>query len=65
MMVLEVFVLLLWSSADGDDQGFTIGDTLDDNTTPIDPEVKLILQRLIDECIGSTILEPSAERTLA
>ena len=55
----------IWSSADGDDQGFAIADTLDDNVTPVDPEVKIILQRLIDECIGSTVLEPSAERILA
>ncbi len=53
-----------WSSDDGDDQGFTIAPTLNDNTTPIDPEIEKILKRLIDEVIGGITLEPAIERML-
>lgn len=55
----------VWSSDDGDDQGFTIAKTLDDNETKIDKQVEKILQRLIAEVIGGITLEPSAERILA
>lgn len=55
----------VWSSADGDDQGFAIAPTLNDNKTPVDPNVYRILQRLVDDVIGGTTLEPAAERILA
>ena len=55
----------IWSSADGDDIGFAIAETLDDNETPIDPGIKDTLQRLIDEVIGGGTLEGSGERMLA
>ena len=55
----------VWSSADGDDQGFAIAPTLNDNQTPIDPEIDRILGRVVDEVIGGSELEPAAERILA
>jgi hypothetical protein len=54
-----------FSSDDGDDQGFDIGETLNDDITPIDPEVKRILKRLIDEVIGGVNLELAVERMIA
>jgi hypothetical protein len=48
----------VWSSSDGDDQGFRIGDCVDQaEEVPIDPEVQKILQRLIDDVIGGLNLE--------
>jgi len=62
----------VWSSDDGDDQGFAMrkppqgfAPTLNDNETRIDPMVEKILRRLIDEVIGGTTLELAAERILA
>ncbi len=55
----------IWSSADGDDQGFKIGEHLDeDNTIAIDAEVKLILDRLMEEVIGGIKLEPASLRLI-
>ena len=41
-------------SADGDDMGWTIADTLDDNETAIDPNVKAILLDLVGRYNGKT-----------
>lgn len=54
----------VWSSVDGDDQGWAIAPTLNDNTTPINPEVEEILDRLVREVIGGIALEPASERML-
>jgi hypothetical protein len=55
-----------WSSTDGDDQGFKIADTIDvAGEIPIEPEIKEILQRLIDDVIGGLALEPVPQRLLA
>ena len=55
----------VWSSQDGDDQGFTVADTLNDNETPIDPRVKYVLDRLIAEVIGGVKLEVVPDRLLS
>ena len=54
----------VWSSDDGDDQGFGISPTLNDNETKVNPNVERILRRVIDEVIGGITLEPAAERIL-
>ena len=54
----------IWGSLDGDDQGFAIAPTLNDNVTPVDPEVYKILQRLIDDVIGGLTLKPRSETFL-
>lgn len=61
---IQNWTLDCWASIDGDDQGFAVAPTLNDNETPIDPEVERILNRLIDEVIGGTSLEPCVERIL-
>ena len=53
-----------WASADGDDIGFDVSDTLSDGTK-IDTQVYKILRRLIDEVIGGGRLELAPERMLA
>lgn len=61
--VLDYATRDTFSSPDGDDIGFTIADTLDDNKTPVDPSVKAILLELIarrngsDYVIGGTRLK--------
>lgn len=52
-------------SEDGDDCGFTIGDTLNDGVTPVDPEVQRIGNELIARVIGGSSLEPAIERFLS
>lgn len=51
-------------SEDGDDVGFTIGDTLNDGVTPVDPEVQAIGIDLINRVLGGSALEPAIERFL-
>ncbi len=53
----------IWASDDGDDLGFSLSDEITPGVN-IDPEVKKILDRLIDEVIGGTTLELAAERML-
>lgn len=53
-----------WASADGDDMGFDIAETLNDGS-PIDPDVYRILRRLVDEVIGGGKLDLAPERMLA
>ena len=53
-----------WSSDDGDDIGFDIADTLNDNETKIDPQVEQILRRLIDEVLVFSGLERVGELML-
>ena len=52
------------SSQDGDDRGFGIADTLNDNKTRVDPQVKYYLDRLIDEKIGGSELSWAQTRFL-
>ncbi len=54
-----------WTSHDGDDQGFDIADTLNDNTTPVDPKIQEILRRIIREVIIPSEPKIIGERMLA
>ena len=60
----------VFSSNDGDDIGWTIADTLDDNKTPINPEVKDIILDLIyrrtngEWVIGGGFLKTAIKRML-
>lgn len=53
------------SSIDGDDQGFAIAETLNDNKTKVNKKVKYILDRLIEEKIGGARLEWALQRFIA
>ena len=53
------------SSVDGDDQGFGIAETLNDKKTKIDPQIKYLLDRLIEEIIGGAKLEWAMNRFIA
>jgi hypothetical protein len=59
-----------FSSGDGDDQGWTISDTQDDNETPVNPEVQAIaldlIQRTFDDeyVIGGDRLRYALEEVL-
>jgi hypothetical protein len=53
----------IWSSDDGDDMGFAIGDEVTPGVK-CEPEIKKILDRVCDEVIGGTILELAGERIL-
>lgn len=55
----------VFSSEDGDDYGFAVSDTLNDNTTLIDPGVYKILTRLVEEVLGGIALEQAVERMLS
>jgi hypothetical protein len=52
----------VWSSDDGDDQGFTISTTLNDNVTSIDKNVYSILLEFINNFLHDT--KPAIERLL-
>jgi hypothetical protein len=54
-----------WTSHDGDDQGFDISDTLNDNITRIDPKVQEILRRVIREVLMPSEPKIIGERMLA
>jgi hypothetical protein len=56
----------IFSSEDGDDQGFRISDTLNDDETPVDPDVKSICDRLLEQpnLIGGLALERAVKRIL-
>lgn len=54
----------VFSSQDGDDIGFAIADTLNDNRTPVDPEVKSVLDAFISEVIGGKTLAPIVRKFL-
>lgn len=45
--VLSYLARDVFSSSDGDDQGFTVSDTLDDNKTPVNPETRDIILDLL------------------
>lgn len=49
-----------WGNVTGDDMGFSLSPETTERT-PIDRDVKDILQRLIDEVIGGLALQPSTE----
>lgn len=51
----------VWSSEDGDDQGYGVAPTLNDNETKIEPEVERIVRRILEEVIPPTELEPAVE----
>jgi hypothetical protein len=51
----------IWSNPTGDDLGWAIAPTLDDNVTPIEPEVFKILERLQEEVIGGMALNAVPE----
>ena len=61
---IEIITSDVFSSDDGDDQGFSISDTLNDKTTPVNPKIKEILDDLIERVIGGLILERAVERML-
>lgn len=50
--VLSYLARDVFSSSDGDDQGFTVSPTLDDNETPVDSEVKDIILDLLSRKNG-------------
>lgn len=54
----------IFSSADGDDLGFKIDDILDDES-PIDPQVKEILDNLIENVLGGLTMQAPVERMLS
>lgn len=55
----------IWGSLDGDDIGWDIALTQNDNVTPIDKEIYDILARLRDEVIGGITLKQASERFLS
>lgn len=55
----------IWSNPTGDDQGWDIAPTLNDNVTPVDPEVYKILQRLREDVIGGLVLNAGPELLMA
>lgn len=55
----------IWSNPTGDDQGWDIAPTLNDNVTPIDPGVYKVLQRLREEVIGGLALNAGPELLMA
>ncbi len=61
---IEIITNDVFSSDDGDDQGFSIGEFLNDDITKIDPKIKLILDNLIERLIGGLELERAVERML-
>jgi hypothetical protein len=54
-----------WTSHDGDDQGFDISDTLNDNKTKVDPKIQEILRRVIREVLIPSEPKIVGERLLA
>ena len=62
--IIDEYVDSTFANQSGDDQGFAIALTLDDNVTPIDPTIYKILNRVIEEVVGGTALDPAAERCL-
>jgi hypothetical protein len=54
-----------WTSQDGDDQGFDIADTLNDNTTKVDPKIQELLRRVIKEVLIPSEPKIIGERMLA
>lgn len=55
----------IWSNPTGDDQGWDIAPTLNDNVTPINPEIYKILQRLREDVIGGFALNAGPELLMA
>lgn len=55
----------IWSNPTGDDRGWDIALTLNDNKTPIDSGVYKILQRLREEVIGGLTLDAGPELLMA
>ncbi|MEM9116873.1 MAG: hypothetical protein AAGD09_03210 [Cyanobacteria bacterium P01_F01_bin.56] len=68
--VLSIAESATFSSADGDDRGFTIGDFLQDGKTPVDPNVKTIALEVIRRrngdhfVIGGSRLQPAVREFL-
>lgn len=50
--VLSYLARDVFSSSDGDDQGFTCAETLEDNETPVDPQVRDIILDLLQRRNG-------------
>ncbi|TAG98715.1 MAG: class I SAM-dependent methyltransferase [Oscillatoriales cyanobacterium] len=55
----------IWSNPTGDDQGWDIASTLNDNVTPINPGVYKVLQRLREDVIGGLVLNSGPELLMA
>lgn len=54
---LDILVGDVFASQDGDDHGFTVSETLSDNTTPVDPKLRQICLDLIDRLtMGPTLM---------
>jgi len=62
---IDILVGDVFSSEDGDDQGFTIAATLNDNVTPVDPQVRDVAIGIIDRLIGGNTLKVAVERFLS
>lgn len=56
-LAVDILTDAIMSSADGDDQGFAIADTLNDNITPVNPQVKEILDNLIYKVLSKGSLD--------
>jgi hypothetical protein len=61
---LDILVGDIFSSEDGDDLGFTIGETLNDAKTPVDPKILEIGLALIDRTMRGTVLNTVVEEFL-
>jgi hypothetical protein len=63
---LRILTEDIYSSENGDNHGFTISDTLEDDETPVDPDVKSICLDLLSrsDVIGGLALERAIKRML-
>ena len=61
---LDIIVGDVFSSEDGDDLGFTVAPTLNDNVTPVDPRLLEICLACIERTMRGTILSVALEELL-
>jgi len=54
---IDILTDAIMSSADGDDQGFAIGETRNDNVTPVNPVIKDIADNLIMGVLSRGVLD--------
>lgn len=68
--VLSYLARDVFSSSDGDNQGFSVADTLDDNLTPVNPEIRDIILDLLrrrnggDYVIGGNFLKKAVRQAV-
>lgn len=60
----DIIVSDVFSSEDGDDQGFAISQTLNDDVTPIDPAIYKILCDFIQRVVPGLALDPYCRRII-